>query len=106
MKKVLGLALMLVAAKANAQSVEDEMTKLKRLAESCLALLSTQGCNATNACDAFKGYSRQLMPDGPAGYYELHGPDKSMSPGNGKLVSDAVKAESRAHKAIKKCIGT
>jgi len=72
MKKILGLALLLVAAEAKAQSVENEMTKLKLLAENCLASLSPQSCDVTTACEAFKSYSKELMPDGPAGYYELH----------------------------------
>ena len=74
-----------------------------QLAESCLSSLSTQTCNVTATCDVFKGYSKLLMPDGPAGYYELHGPDKSMNPGNGKLVSEAVTVWGKANKAIEKC---
>jgi hypothetical protein len=103
MKKVLGVALLLTVADAQAQTVEAEMTKLKQLAESCIASLSTQSCDATTTCNVFKSYSRELMPDGPAGYYELHGPDKSMNPQNGKLLSEAVKAASRANKAGENC---
>lgn len=103
MKKVLGVALLLIVADAQAQTVEAEMTKLKQLAESCIASLSTQSCGATTSCNVFKSYSRELMPDGPAGYYELHGPDKSMNPQNGKLVSEAVEAASKANKAGEKC---
>ncbi len=106
MKKILGLALLLIVAEAQAQTVEAEMTKLKQLAESCLASLPTQNCDVTTACNVFKSYSRKLMPDGPAGYYELHGPDKSMNPGNGKLVSEAVKAAATANKAGEKCTPT
>lgn len=103
MKKVLAVALLLIVADAQAQTVEAEMTKLRQLAESCIASLSTQSCSATTSCNVFKSYSRELMPDGPAGYYELHGPDKSMNPKNGKLVSEAVKTASKANKAGEKC---
>ena len=82
------------------------MTKLKQLAENCLASISTKSCDVATACHVFKSYSKELMPDGPAGYYDLHVPDKSMNLGNGKLVSDAVKAASKANKAVEKCIPT
>ena len=104
MKKILGLALLLVAAEAQAQSVESEMTKLRQLAENCL--LSIQSCGVTTACRVFRSYNRELMPDGPAGYYDLHVPDKSMNLGNGKLVSDAVKTASKASKAVEQCTPT
>ncbi|WP_458376615.1 hypothetical protein [Pseudomonas pergaminensis] len=54
MKKVLGVALLLIVADAQAQTVEAEMTKLKQLAESCIASLSTQSCGATTSCNVFK----------------------------------------------------
>ena len=103
MTKIIGVALLLTLADAQAQTVDAEMTKLKQLADGCIASLSTQSCDKTTACSVFKSYSRELMPDGPAGYYELHGPDKSMNPQNGKLVSEAVKAASKANKAGEKC---
>lgn len=106
MKPILGLALLLVAAQVQAQTVETEMTKLKQLAENCLASISTKSCNVTTACDVFRSYSKELMPDGPAGYYDLHVPDKSMNLENGTLVRDAVKAASKANKTVEKCIST
>lgn len=103
MRKILGLALLLMAAEAAAQSVDDEMIRLKQVAESCLASLQAQNCELTTACVEMQRYSKALMPDGPAGYYDKHIPDKSMNPKNGKLVSAAVTKEGEANKAMEKC---
>ncbi|KPA98239.1 hypothetical protein [Pseudomonas asplenii] len=103
MKRILGFTLLLIAVQVKAQTVEVEMTKLKQLADSCTASLPSQSCSVTSVCEVFESYSNELMPDGAPGYYEMHGKDKSMTPGNGKLVSDAVTAAFRAKKALRKC---
>lgn len=103
MKKKLGLAFLLVAVNTQAQTVEAEMSELKRLADKCSASISTLNCSVTSVCHAFKNYSNALMPDGPAGYYDAHIPDKSMNMKNGNLVRDAVKAANKADKAMDSC---
>lgn len=103
MKKKMGLVLLLIVVKTQAQTVETEMSELKRLADNCSASISAPICDVTSACRAFKNYSNALMPDGPAGYYHAHIPDKSMNMGNGNLVRDAVKAATKADKAMDHC---
>lgn len=103
MKEKLGLVLLLVVATTQAQTVEAEMSELKRMADNCSASISAPSCEITSYCLAFKSYSNTLMPDGPPGYYDAHIPDKSMNLGNGNLVRDAVRAATKAAKAMGNC---
>lgn len=106
MKKILGAALLLTVAHAHGQTVEQDMTKLKQLAESCAASVAAQGCSVTTACGAFKSYRAQLMHEGRTAYYDLHASDKSMNPSNGALVTEAVKAAAKADEAVGDCSRT
>lgn len=104
MKKVLGLLFSLMATQAVAKSVETEMSQLKARADSCIASSQTvQRCERTAECVEFQRYSKALLPEGLAGYYEAHAPNKTMTLENGPLVSSAAKAKGTADKVIEKC---
>lgn len=103
MKKALGLAVILFVAKAGAQTLETEMTTLRQLAENCSASLSSKNCSVTGACQTFKRYSSALMPDGPAGYYDVRIRQQSMRLEDGKMVSKAIEAFNVANKASSRC---
>lgn len=104
MRKIVVFAWLACAVEAHAQSVEIEMAELKRLAEQCESSISASRCDVTSACSAFQRYYGSIMPDGAPAYYDLHARNKTMNFGNGKQVSDAVTAATRANKVVKKCM--
>lgn len=104
MRKIVVLAWLAYAVDVHAQSVEVEMMELKRLAEQCESSIRPSRCDATPACSAYKRYHGSIMPDGAPAYYDLRIRNGAMNFGNGKQVSDAVTAATRADKLLKKCM--